>query len=240
MNPIALCQINDIPCLPLSFDINENDPFSNQSFAKLINEQHKLDLPYIVGVFYKKQTPYFIDALNSREWTKKNTQSIAGKKMRTCFYFTIENQNITSNYLGHSKEMDYRKEFIDTFFKAVKNDTKAMYDIGDYFSHGFGVQENSEEAIKWWTRSAEKGNADARYHLGLCYLCGFDVSKNIEKAEQWLQVVLERAIAPRPLKINKEIKFSESIEEWENDKDHGKIDSQKLISVLSRVQNGTY
>ena len=239
MNPIGFSQKTGMPCLPFSFDINEKDPFSNHSYVELINKQHSLDLPYILGLFYKKKTPYYFDALNLREWTKKNA-TIADKKMRTLFYFTItkiENQKTFWTYLGHSKEMEYRKIFIDTFFNAAQNDTQAMYDIGDYYSHGFCVLENPEEAIKWWTRSAEKGSIDAQYHLGLCYLCGFDVSKEPSKAHKWLQVALQKATTHQ---INEEANFFESVEEWENDEEHGKIDSNELISALKNIQKANF
>ena len=48
-----------------------------------------------------------------------------------------------------------------------------------------------EEAVKWYRKSAEQGDADAQYNLGCCYKNGQGVEQNIDKAKELFEKVLE-------------------------------------------------
>jgi TPR repeat protein len=53
-----------------------------------------------------------------------------------------------------------------------------------YFN-GDGVEKDSEQAIMWWTLSANQGYAKAQYNLGVGYYNGCGVQKNLELAVKW-------------------------------------------------------
>ena len=46
---------------------------------------------------------------------------------------------------------------------------------------------DKEEAVKWYLKSAEKGNTDALFELGICYLSGDGVHYNEKKGLNLLQ-----------------------------------------------------
>ena len=50
---------------------------------------------------------------------------------------------------------------------------------------GKGVPEDDVEAVKWYRKSAEQGNADAQYNLGVCYKHGIGVPKDDAEAVKW-------------------------------------------------------
>jgi len=47
--------------------------------------------------------------------------------------------------------------------------TFAMYELGCCYHHGEGVFQNIHEAMSWYVKSAEKGNALANINLGYIY-----------------------------------------------------------------------
>jgi len=60
---------------------------------------------------------------------------------------------------------------------------KAQYFFGIIYN--YGVMQNLERIIYWYTKSAEQGDADAQYELGILYEKGRGVPKNYTKAAEW-------------------------------------------------------
>lgn len=51
------------------------------------------------------------------------------------------------------------------------------------------------EAVKWYRKAAEQGDADAQYVLGHCYLNGDGVPQNIEETLKWYTKAAEQGNA---------------------------------------------
>jgi len=49
-----------------------------------------------------------------------------------------------------------------------------------------GVGHNFKQAIIWFTKAAQQGNANAQSQLGICYYLGFGVEKDFKQAIPWL------------------------------------------------------
>ena len=60
-----------------------------------------------------------------------------------------------------------------------------MNNLGNCYKNGKGVEKNYKEAVKWFKKAAEKGNAWAMNNLGNCYKNGKGVEKNEAEAEKW-------------------------------------------------------
>ena len=60
------------------------------------------------------------------------------------------------------------------------------YDLarGYYFGKN-GMEENNEEALKWFKKAAIAGHAEAQYRLGECYEKGFGASEDLNEAAFW-------------------------------------------------------
>ena len=59
------------------------------------------------------------------------------------------------------------------------------YNLGYSYEFGVGRPINYEEAVKWYLKSANQGNAWSQNRLGDCYMNGNGVPKNPETAVKW-------------------------------------------------------
>lgn len=66
-------------------------------------------------------------------------------------------------------------------------DAGAQFSLGLMHYHGDRVEQNYEEAVKWWRKAAEQGHAKAQYELGIIYSKGHPVEQNDETAASWYQ-----------------------------------------------------
>jgi len=81
-------------------------------------------------------------------------------------------------------EQDGIKEKLVRVIRAI---VRAQVRIGLRYATGQGVPKDFSEAVKWWIRAAEHGNADAQFYLGVCYLKGGGVPKDDTEAAKWFQ-----------------------------------------------------
>ncbi len=58
----------------------------------------------------------------------------------------------------------------------------SQYELGLMYYKGQGVEQNYDEAFKWFRLSAQKGLPDALYYLGLMYYEGKAVARNYSNA----------------------------------------------------------
>jgi len=72
-------------------------------------------------------------------------------------------------------------------FKEAKAKKKAEYHLGLAYLWGEGVEEDSEEGVKWIRKSAESGYPQAQFLLGQIYHEGELVEKNYEEAKKWYE-----------------------------------------------------
>ena len=57
--------------------------------------------------------------------------------------------------------------------------------LGACYQNGEGVPKDDTEAVKWYRKAAEQGNATAQYNLGSCYDFGEGVAKDDVIAYMW-------------------------------------------------------
>ncbi|MBQ6603543.1 MAG: sel1 repeat family protein [Eubacterium sp.] len=57
--------------------------------------------------------------------------------------------------------------------------------IGYIYEHGIGVERNMEEALKWYSKPAEKGDEDAQYRVAYMYEKGLGVKEDKYEAIRW-------------------------------------------------------
>jgi TPR repeat protein len=81
------------------------------------------------------------------------------------------------------------------------NDPYAQRFLAEMYAKGQGVEQNHEEAAKWYRSSAEKGVAASQYKLGLMYRDGQGVPKDMEYAYAWFSVAAKQGnkLAPTAL-----------------------------------------
>ena len=60
-----------------------------------------------------------------------------------------------------------------------------MNNLGLMYQNGKGVEQSDTEAVKWYRKGAEAGNAYAMANLGYMYDWGNGVAQNAEEAKKW-------------------------------------------------------
>ena len=71
---------------------------------------------------------------------------------------------------GEGVEINYQKAF-DLFKKAANLNHVAAYEmIGECYLHGWGIEQNINEAKQWFRKGAEKENSDCQVALADIYV----------------------------------------------------------------------
>ena len=101
--------------------------------------------------------------------------SLAGLVFRTTstslMLFALLSTSLTqANTLEEAKQKLAEKDFAAAhaiyLSLANQNDAKACYNLGLMYQDGDGVTKNLDEAVKWYTKSANLGYKEAQYTLG--------------------------------------------------------------------------
>lgn len=77
------------------------------------------------------------------------------------------------------------QNFKNVLESAQKGDPNAQSQLGMMYGNGKGVTQNSQEAVKWYTKAAEQGNAKAQCRLGFMYENGGYVIQDYQEAFKW-------------------------------------------------------
>lgn len=78
---------------------------------------------------------------------------------------------------------------------AAGGNTKALFEIGDRYMEGRGVQSDYTKAAEWYTLAADKGFAPAQYRLGNFAEKGLGVPRDLAKAKTYYQLAAEQGNA---------------------------------------------
>ncbi len=70
----------------------------------------------------------------------------------------------------------------------------AQINLGVMYSKGEGVPQDDAEALRWYRRAAEQGDADAQFGLGLMYSLDLGVPLDYVQAHMWLSLAAKQGI----------------------------------------------
>ena len=76
---------------------------------------------------------------------------------------------------------------------AEEGDAQAQCYLGVCYQNGQGVEQNHQEAVKWFRRAAEQDDPVAQCYLGVCYWMGQGVPQEFGEAAKWLREAAEQA-----------------------------------------------
>ena len=79
--------------------------------------------------------------------------------------------------------VDFNEAFIWCRKAADHGFEDAIYQTGMDYYNGLGVEQNYEQAVKWWEK-ASVNNVAAKYNLGVCYEKGLGTPIDYKKAEE--------------------------------------------------------
>lgn len=120
---------------------------------------------------------------------------------------------------------------LNKLIMQAKEDSSAQFKLGVKYYNGDGVEQNYEEAAKWFTKSAENGNQQAQYNLAVMYEDGEGVKQNIDEAKKWYKMAADQGDKDAK-KALKELKNEYDIE---NLKELNYSDSLKTIKKIEKI-----
>ena len=66
------------------------------------------------------------------------------------------------------------------------------YETGLNYITGYDVKQDSQEALKWFRKAADKGNSDAQKSIGMIYERGEGVTQDYAEAMKWYQKAADK------------------------------------------------
>ena len=94
-------------------------------------------------------------------------------------------QRAQSSDVAAKREADNRAVVLFLQSPPQPGETLAMGRLGAIFLQCIGVPQSYAEAIKWYTRAAEAGDAEAMNDLGTLYASGNGLRQDCAAAQRW-------------------------------------------------------
>jgi uncharacterized protein len=102
-------------------------------------------------------------------------------------YAAAEQKSADAGIAAYENE-NYREAMKQLRPLAEKGDPNAQYYVGRMYEKGEGVSKDSEQVVKWYTKSAEAGQRKAQYRLAVGYAYGLSgLPTDEELAVKWLR-----------------------------------------------------
>ena len=169
--------------------------------------QHSLSLVSHAGVIDALDTMYLIPFYIDFAYPKVSplTPAVARKYNvadQTCIYVPAKDTIYVSSAatlfafnheFGQKLNKDIAKSTGKLHKAAERGNAAAQFELGECYSNGLGVPQNTEEAVRLFRLSAEQGNAQGQFHLGISY--GSDIAgspENQEEAMKWIRKSAEQ------------------------------------------------
>ena len=123
---------------------------------------------------------------------------------------------------------------------AAKGDPSAEFEVGARFAEGKGIEQNFNEAQRWYQRSATRGFAQAQYRLATLFERGMGVKQDLARAKTWYQRAAEQGNVKAMhnlavLSAGRAAKtpdYATASRWFQSAADHGLADSQFNLAVL--------
>jgi len=173
-------------------------------------------------------------AQNHLGWCYENGQGVAKDTNEATKWFRKSIEHLTSDEIKKSADQTYQK--------ASAGDSEAQYVCGSaaYVMRNdvAGKKDSSiNQAVYWYTKSAEQGNAKAQVNLGFMYLNGIGVEKDTSKAVKLFSLASEKDNAKAQYFLGEAYLHGDGIEKNENKSfvllkksaEQGEVDAQAAL-----------
>lgn len=88
-------------------------------------------------------------------------------------------------------DKDYEKALAILQPLAATGNPKAQKILGVMHDHGYGVEANAAEAMKWYLLAAKQGDPEVQHQVGANYFHGRGVEANQQKAATWWELAAD-------------------------------------------------
>ena len=69
---------------------------------------------------------------------------------------------------------------------ARRSPSRVWVDLGVRYEEGDGMEQDEQEAARWFLKAAQEEDPDAQFRLGMLYAEGRGVPRNATEARYWL------------------------------------------------------
>ena len=204
--------------------------------------QDKKTEPYSAELV-KKAEAGDAKAQNHLGWCYENGQGVAKDTNEASKWFRKSVEHLSSD--------DIRKSADQTYQKASAGDSEAQYTCGSVawaMKDDLAGQRESliNEAVYWYTKSAEQGNTQAQVNLGFMYLNGIGVEKDASKAAKLFSAPSEKDDAKAQYFLGQAYLHGDGIEKNENKSfvlfkksaEQGHVDAQAQLGFAYSLGQG--
>lgn len=170
-------------------------------------ENDLVDAYYYVGVAYKEGKGITQDSQKAVKWLEAVEYEMHGaawelaeiyrdgignvpqnlEKAQAYYQLAQDSgENQDRSLLQIQSRIAVHDNFDGLLERAEQGDLAAQKDLAMAYMRGYEIEENVEEAFKWYKAAAEQGDADAQNSLYNRYAIGDGVVQNSEEAMKWL------------------------------------------------------
>lgn len=132
--------------------------------------------------------------------------------------------------------------------RTMEYSPKMLFDIGEKYYYGNGVEQSYEKAVEWYEKAANHGYADAQCSLGYMYSSGKGVKQNYRKAVEWYEKAANQGHAKGQFNlgtmyyngrgVSKNIEKAKAL--FVNAAQNGNSDAQTVLTKLERSTQEKY
>lgn len=179
-------------------DLAESEKWHREAFsqyeAKANDGNFQAQVKLVI--YYSKGTGVKRDLAKAEEWYKaaKNSWKKSFVKSAAKLYLQLAENSLKplrKSYDPDSYDYPAAAEILRQ--PAEQGQARAQFYLGNCYRNGIGVNENLDEAIKWYKKAAEQGYTNAQDQLGDMYLYGKGVEKDEDEAQRWYKTAFLRA-----------------------------------------------
>jgi TPR repeat protein len=137
---------------------------------------------------------------------------------------------------GHEEAKQTRMKINVEILKyaAEQGDADAQFRLALCYDRGVGVEQDTEESIKWSRKAAEHGDERAQYYLGAAHFKGDGVIKDQREAVRWWQEAAKQGNAKAQSNLGGcylagngvEVDATEAVNWWQKAADQGNATAQ--------------
>ncbi len=140
--------------------------------------------------------------LNSIRYNATGLKTLGGVVLLILLLVPVVKSTFTSvmrpaerNKRAMEERMRMKDEISQLRMSAEQGDAEAQNLLGVCYENGQGVEQDYEEAARWYRKSAEQGFAMAQANLGGCYYFGNGVEQDYREAVKWFRKAAEQGVA---------------------------------------------
>jgi len=198
---------DDLYSIGKAYEQLQNYEKAIEIFESLRSKEHPF-AHYSLGIYLQRGVIFEKNQQKAIEYFKTSA-NLNNPASQYILSLLLKKSEESIEYLKKSADFNYlpalitfgdllsnRKDFISAFHyymkAAMEGNSKAQFEIANFYSNGDGVEKDFDEAFQWCKKSAENEYTPAEYLLGGFYHIGSGCEKNLSSAFEFYNRAAEK------------------------------------------------